>query len=643
MTKRKTEHKMKSFSFQTRFEPSTLDETKRTVQVSWTTGQRGLRYSYGDRKVFEELDVSKKAVRMDFLKSGNAPVLDVHRSYTNDAVIGVVESAKLIKGEGTATLRFSEDEDADKVFRKIKEGILKGISVGYKVHKYDRIEEDENTIIMRASDWEPKELSVVPIGFDDTATVRSESIDEYFNNEIFERGASMPEKIDPKKETGTVAGNKNRSEEPKTAPTVDENQVREDTLKAERKRISEVTEACRIGGMDSAGFIDKGTSIEEVRKLVMKNMSKRQEETQQNNTVKIEEGATEGAKNRTGLQNALEFRVGNTGLTNIKSELDDNGKRFANMSMLDMARVSVGDRSFSLTKSQLVARAFHSTSDFPLILEDTVIKTLRASYDALPVTFEPFVRRTTTPDFKQISRNRLSDADGLIQTPEGAEYQAGSIAEEGEKYSVKKYGRLFQFTREMFINDDLDAFSQLPTKFGRAAKRLESDLVWAIITGNPAMADGTAIFHADHGNLGTAGALSETTISEIRKLMRLQQDVKGEPLNISPVHIAVPAALETTLNKLLTSIQADSTTNVNPFSYLKPIVEPRLDANSATAFYAFGSLMMDDMIELATLEGEGLSIDREDHMKTDSISWRVRNECGVAPISHRSMAKNAGA
>ena len=648
MTTRKSENKFKTFSLETRIMPSTFNEEKRTVQISWTTGQRGLRYSYGQRKVYEELDVSKKAVRMDFLKSGNAPLLDAHQSWSNRAVIGVVENAKLVKGEGTATVRFSTDEEADKIFRKVKEGVLRGISVGYKVHNYDRIEEDENNIVMRATDWEPKELSIVPIGFDDTATVRSESADEYFNCGIFERDVFMPKKVEPKVDEGTVVVEENRSDNKpqpvvKPEPKVDENQVREDTLKAERKRISEITEACRVGGVDASEFINKGVSVEECRKLVMEEMAKRQEPTQVNNTVNIEQGKTEGEKNRSGLLNALQFRVGNTGLTNVQTELDDNGKRFANMSLLDMARISVGDRDFSMTKSQLAARAFHSTSDFPLILEDTVRKTLRSAYDALPVTFEPFTRRTTTPDFKQISRNRLSDADGLIETPEGGEYKAGSISEEGEKYRVKKYGRLFQFTREMLINDDLDAFSQLPTKFGRAAKRLESDLVWAIITGNPLMADGVNLFHADHGNLGTGGALSETTISELRKLMRLQKDIRGEELNISPVHIAVPAALETTLNKLLTAIQPDSTTNVNPFSYLKPIVEPRLDAVSATAYYAFGSLMMTDMIELATLEGEGLSIDREDHMKTDSISWRVRNEVGVAPIDFRGMSKNVGA
>jgi len=606
---------------ESRFLPETINDEKRTIEITWTTGQRGKRSTWFGDSYFEELEVSKKAVRMDRLLNG-APFLDAHNGYSNRAVIGVVETAALDKGKGTAIIRFSQDEDADKLFSKVKEGVLRNVSVGYKVHKYEETYEGKDRVL-RAVDWEPVEISLVPIGFDSSATVRSDD-ENIFECEIIERKIQM--------ENNTVV-------EPKQT-AIDENQIRAAAVEAERKRVAEIAEVCRLGEIDAQKFIAEGVSVDECRKAVLVEMAGRQKQTTQSNIVV---GETEGEKNRSGLVNALQFRVARTGLTNTKAELSDNGKRFANMSLLDMARTAVGDHSFGMSKSQVVERAFHSTSDFPLILEDTVRKTLRSAYDVYPTTFEPFTRRTTTPDFKTISRNRLSDIDQLIKTAEGAEYKAGSISEEGEKYKVSKYGRLFQFTREMLINDDMDAFSQIPTKFGRAARRLESDLVWAVITANAAMADGVALFHGSHGNLGTTGTLSETTLSEIRKLMRLQKDLKGEPLNISPVYLAVPAALETLASKILTTISPDSVANVNPFSYLKLIVEPRLDAHSPTAHYVFGDLMMTDILELATLEGEGLDVAREDHMKTDSISWRVRHEVGVAPIDWRGAAKNIGA
>ena len=61
-------------------------------------------------------------------------------------------------------------------------------------------------------------------------------------------------------------------------------------------------------------------------------------------------------------------------------------------------------------------------------------------------------------------------------------------------------------TRQVLINDDLDAFTRIPAMYGNSIAQLESDVVWGIITSNPAMADGTALFHANHKNLAGTGA-----------------------------------------------------------------------------------------------------------------------------------------
>ncbi|HDY6498146.1 TPA: Clp protease ClpP, partial [Pseudomonas aeruginosa] len=72
------------------------------------------------------------------------------------------------------------------------------------------------------------------------------------------------------------------------------------------------------------------------------------------------------------------------------------------------------------------------------------------------------------------------------------------------------YGELFSITRQAIINDDLQMLSDIPFKLGQAAKATIGDLVYAVLTGNPAMSDGKALFHADHSNLltGAASALS---------------------------------------------------------------------------------------------------------------------------------------
>ena len=669
--------KIESLFRETRILPSTFNAEKRTVDVVFSTGAQVKRQSFFEGTFFEELSMKRDAVRLDRLKNG-ASVLNNHRAESLTDVIGVVERASLLKGEGLATLRFSEREDVAGIMQDVKDGIIRNISVGYRVHEFEERTETVDGMekrILRATDWEPMELSFVTIPADAGAQVRSQDPKDMANEVaiVREEGEKPSEEEEAKPEgeeektseekpegDADKDGNKRggvdsivnlTSEEEnmkvEKGNATDLESARKEILETERKRISEITEAVRLGGLETnvlEKFIADGISIEDVRKEVIAQIAAKQNETS-TRSGNVELTKDEGDKTRDGLRNALTQRFSNAGVAVGEHKLDDNGKRFINMPLMEMARRTLDDRNHSLSVSEVVARAMHSTSDFPEILADSMGKTLRSSFDELPVTFDPFVRRVSTPDFKQISRTRLSDLDSLEETPEKAEYKGGSMSEEAEKYVVKKYGKIVCFSREMLINDDLAAFAQIGQKMGRAARKLESDVVWSEITTNANMADGNALFSAAHNNLaGVAAALAEGTLSDGRAAMRLQQDLRGEPLNISPVYLYVPAALETTAQKLIASVTPEQTANVNPFNFLQVGVEPRLDADSATAWYLMGSLAMTDMIELATLEGQGgPNIAREDSIKNDGITWRVRHEIGVKAIDYRGLYKNAGA
>ncbi len=87
--------------------------------------------------------------------------------------------------------------------------------------------------------------------------------------------------------------------------------------------------------------------------------------------------------------------------------------------------------------------------------------------------------------------------------------------------------------------------------YGNSIAQLESDVVWGIITANPAMADGTALFHANHKNLaGTGAALAVDAVGAARAAMALQTGLdKKTVLNIRPAFLIVPAALELILTR----------------------------------------------------------------------------------------------
>lgn len=162
------------------FRPKSVNEEARTVELVWTTGARVMR-GYYDR-FWEELSLDPKHVRMRRLNNG-APFLNSHNTYDVADVIGVVESARLDGDKGIAIVRFAKAEDdpeADKIFRKIKDGILQNISVGYRVYKMEKTEDGADKIpVYRAVDWEPYEISTVPIGADDGAGTRAADSDRY--------------------------------------------------------------------------------------------------------------------------------------------------------------------------------------------------------------------------------------------------------------------------------------------------------------------------------------------------------------------------------------------------------------------------------------------------------------------------------
>ncbi|MEO3997189.1 HK97 family phage prohead protease [Mesorhizobium sp. CAU 1732] len=154
---------------------TTINVETRTIDVTWTTGAAGERFDwFSGVRYIEELAVDDKSVRLDRLNAG-APVLDSHNRYGGlSSMIAVVERAWIEKGEGRATVRFPkavDDPDADRVFRKVQDGIIRSLSVGYRRLKIE-VDKKKDPQVWRVIDWEPFEISFVAVPFDLGAQVR---------------------------------------------------------------------------------------------------------------------------------------------------------------------------------------------------------------------------------------------------------------------------------------------------------------------------------------------------------------------------------------------------------------------------------------------------------------------------------------
>jgi HK97 family phage prohead protease len=156
------------------FRAASFNKAANTVDVIWSTGATVRRRTWQNGDFDEELVMTTNAVRLDRLNAG-APLLNSHSGGSLSDVIGSVVpgSARIVAGQGLATVRLSAAPgDADNV-QKIRDGIVRNISVGYRIHKAEKIETKGASVpILRVVDWEPLEISAVPVPADPGAQIR---------------------------------------------------------------------------------------------------------------------------------------------------------------------------------------------------------------------------------------------------------------------------------------------------------------------------------------------------------------------------------------------------------------------------------------------------------------------------------------
>jgi hypothetical protein len=124
-----------------------------------------------------------------------------------------------------------------------------------------------------------------------------------------------------------------------------------------------------------------------------------------------------------------------------------------------------------LSPAAMVTRALHTTSDFGIILGDTVGRTLRAAYQAAPSGIRQLGRQTSARDFRAVNKIMLGEAPLLEKLGEHGEIKAGTMAESREAYKIETWARKIGITRQVIVNDDLGAFSDLARRMGQGGAR----------------------------------------------------------------------------------------------------------------------------------------------------------------------------
>lgn len=232
---------------------------------------------------FEVLDHSPKAVRMDWFKSGNAPVLWMHN---RNEMRGVVESAKLEGGKLVVTVRVSANHED--LIRDLDDGIIRNVSIGYRIHAEEppKVEVDQETGVVvnrtfMVTDWEPQEVSFVTLPADKNAGFRAE------NEALIKSRVRAFEVQAPAEATSQRTNTMVTNDAPPAAPALtqaDIDKSRTDAAAAERVRAGAIMEAAAAAKKNGLGdfserasqAIAQGEPLEVFQKHCIDNMKRTQ-------------------------------------------------------------------------------------------------------------------------------------------------------------------------------------------------------------------------------------------------------------------------------------------------------------------------------------------------------------------------------
>lgn len=357
-------------------------------------------------------------------------------------------------------------------------------------------------------------------------------------------------------------------------------------------------------------------------------------------------GADERDKRKGAMANAIQAR---TGAAKPDAENPYRGHTLAELARECVVRAGVNVNG--MDRMAIVATAFtHTSSDFPGLLGDTARTAVLRGYQTAEVDIGQIARPVSVSDFKPSSLAGLGQFSGLDIVPEGGEYKYGTFSQQSQAIKLVTYGKLFSVSRQAIINDQLSVLSEVPQKMGAAAKRAVIDAVFNLINSNPTLADGFALFSAQHANLLTASTISTTSVDAMRAAMALQKDPDGQIIRVPLKTLVTPIALGGLARTVMTSqTEVSGSKNLTTPNIVRDtfqvLDDGRLDAASATAWYGIADPALIDGLVIGYLDGnqEPYLGDSDKGFTVDGVAWKVRIDAAPAIADYRGLSKNPGA
>lgn len=609
--------------------PKTVDMKARTVELIASTGAGYQRFD-AQGPFLEVLEISSSAI--DLSRLDGMPLLDSHRQVGLEDVLGVVRGARIEAGSLIVTVEFSERADA--VWKDVVAGIIRNVSVGYQVTKWADSPVGADKMRKRtAVKWTPFEVSIVPVGADPAAKVRSE---EMRTSVRLPLPVFAPE--------GAPA--------PAPAPVIQPPAPIVPPAPSTRAQVNQHIRALAatmgLGNDFTDPLIDAEASVEAAQTAAIAEIGRRRAAAPTAHSPVILHSNDDPSLVVRRMAEATFARA------NPGHRIDDAARQYYGMSCLDMARTCLQMRGMTAngrTAAETIDLALriggmHTTSDFPTIFADTATRVLQARYATIPSALKRVARQTTAKDFRAKTVVKAQQDVTLDRVEEAGEYTYGSFKEAKEGYRIDTFGKIVAISRQALINDDLGAFTDIAGQLGVAAAQFEAQFLVDLLQSNsgngPTMDDGNPLFHTTHGNKASAGAApSEATLQVGWNAINRATGLNGQIIGLIPKFV-ISSNYNFVLDQILASVSATKTSDVNTMAgKLENLTEPRLTGNR---WYIAADPAVQPSFEYAYLLGqEGPQTESQAGWNVDGVEVKVRLDFGAGFTDYRGWWLNAGA
>ncbi|MEN6545092.1 MAG: Clp protease ClpP, partial [Armatimonadia bacterium] len=336
----------------------------------------------------------------------------------------------------------------------------------------------------------------------------------------------------------------------------------------------------------------------------------------------------------------------------------DRGLRMGELARASLERAGINVRGMSpeeyapMALSRMpVYGSGQGTSDFPVVLENTMHKLVLSGFTSQPVTWDRFCKVGDVSDFRAWKRLVPGLMGNLDTVNEFGEYLNKNIPDaKANSITAVRRGNIISITPETLINDDLGYIQTMADDLGRTGARAIERAVYALIVANPTMSDGNALWSAAHNNIQTTGApptmaLIDAAISAMRLQTAPGDD--GEYLDIQPYAIVAHSNLDGTFKSIIGAEYDPDTANklqkpnIVRNAVQQIVTSPRL---GTAPWYLFADPNVNPVIEVVFLNGQREPrLTQEESFRTGGLSWRVELPFGVGAIDFRGTYQNDGA